>query len=80
MYICRKVTEETNGTYCVALDSKHFADLLMAQVAPPPTVASTNKVWMMMYILSLLFSIPPPLTDLILFLYLPRVPYTWIWS
>ena len=44
MYICRKVTEETNGSYCVALDSKHFADLLMGQVAPPPTVAATNKV------------------------------------
>ena len=38
MYICRHITEETKGTYGIAMDAKHFADLVMAQVAPPPTV------------------------------------------
>lgn len=40
MYICRRIAEETGGTYGTILDGKHFEDLLMAQVAPPPTIAS----------------------------------------
>lgn len=42
MYICRKVCDDTHGTYGIALDNKHFVDLFMAQVAPPPTTASTS--------------------------------------
>jgi transcription initiation factor TFIIH subunit 2 len=40
MYICRRIADDTNGTYGTILDAKHFEDLLMAQVAPPPTIAS----------------------------------------
>ena len=48
MYVLRRVTEETGGTYAVALDARHLADLLMAQVAPPPTTVATVRrrfVW-----------------------------------
>lgn len=43
MYVLRRVTEETGGTYAVALDARHLADLLMAQVAPPPTTVTTVR-------------------------------------
>ena len=43
--MCRKVTEETNGTYSIVLDAKHYKDILMAQIAPPPVMANaTSKV------------------------------------
>jgi len=54
MYICRKVCEDTNGTYAIALDGKHFVDLLMAQVAPPPTTttaASKGPLYMDMVLM-----------------------------
>lgn len=44
MYVLRRVTEETGGTYAVALDAQHLADLLMAQVAPPPTTVTESQV------------------------------------
>jgi len=45
MYVCRKVAEETNGTYSIVLDAKHYKDIFMAQIAPPPIMANeTSKV------------------------------------
>jgi hypothetical protein len=38
MYVCRRITEETKGTYRISLDAKHLQDLLMAQISPPPMV------------------------------------------
>lgn len=39
--ICRKVCEETRGTYSVIIDESHFKDLLLEHVSPPQV---NNKV------------------------------------
>jgi transcription initiation factor TFIIH subunit 2 len=36
--ICEYLCAETGGTHSVALDDKHFADLLLKHCIPPPTV------------------------------------------
>ncbi|PIK51278.1 putative general transcription factor IIH subunit 2-like, partial [Apostichopus japonicus] len=40
--ICRKICEDTNGTYSVVLDETHFTELLMEHTTPPPATANTE--------------------------------------
>ncbi|KAJ8022052.1 General transcription factor IIH subunit 2 [Holothuria leucospilota] len=40
--ICRKLCEDTNGTYSVILDETHFKELLMEHTTPPPATANTE--------------------------------------
>jgi len=40
--ICRKICEETKGTYGVILDEKHFQDLLLEKVRPPEVKKNTE--------------------------------------
>eukprot|EP00904_Undaria_pinnatifida_P003730 jgi/Undpi1/13358/HiC_scaffold_8.g03017.m1 len=37
MFVLRRLTDQTNGDYSVALDENHYQDSLMAQCTPPPT-------------------------------------------
>jgi len=43
MHICRRISEETNGTMNVCLDKNHFRDLFMAQCVPPPATRTTEN-------------------------------------
>jgi len=36
-YICRKLADETSGTYSVACNEEHFQELLLLHTPPPPT-------------------------------------------
>lgn len=42
MYVCRKITEECQGTMGVALDSNHFKELMLAQCIPPPCMMNDD--------------------------------------
>lgn len=36
LYICRKIAEETGGSFAVAMDSNHLVELLTSHTVPPP--------------------------------------------
>ena len=36
VYICKKICEETGGTYSIIMDSTHFKDCFLSSVIPPP--------------------------------------------
>ncbi|KAK9816858.1 hypothetical protein WJX72_006257 [[Myrmecia] bisecta] len=40
VYVCRRTTEETGGTYGVALNDKHLEELVLDHAPPPPAKAS----------------------------------------
>ncbi|KAG2442629.1 hypothetical protein HXX76_002714 [Chlamydomonas incerta] len=43
VYVCRRITEDTGGTYGVALNEAHLEQLLMAHSPPPPATAAQAK-------------------------------------
>lgn len=43
VYVCRRITEDTGGTYGVALNEGHLEQLLMAHSPPPPATAAQAK-------------------------------------
>ena len=36
VYICRKIAEDTGGSFSVAMNSEHLNTLLMKHTTPPP--------------------------------------------
>lgn len=40
MYVSRKIADDTQGTYHVAMSQTHLHELLMAQCSPPPTTST----------------------------------------
>ncbi|GIL73188.1 hypothetical protein Vretimale_4636 [Volvox reticuliferus] len=43
VYVCRRITEETGGTYGVALNETHLEQLLLAHSSPPPATSAQAK-------------------------------------
>lgn len=43
IYICRKITEDTQGQYAVALNVVHLKELLLQFVVPPPELAQLSS-------------------------------------
>ncbi|XP_070560747.1 general transcription factor IIH subunit 2-like [Ptychodera flava] len=41
--VCRKLCDETKGTYGVILDEHHFKELLLEHVTPPPATTNTES-------------------------------------
>ncbi|KAG1362481.1 general transcription factor IIH subunit 2 [Cocos nucifera] len=39
IYTCKHLSEETGGSYTVALDESHFKELLLEHAPPPPAIA-----------------------------------------
>nr|XP_010933222.1 general transcription factor IIH subunit 2 [Elaeis guineensis] len=39
IYTCKHLSEETGGSYTVALDESHFKELLLEHALPPPAIA-----------------------------------------
>ncbi|KAG1678245.1 hypothetical protein FOA52_013865 [Chlamydomonas sp. UWO 241] len=37
VYVCKRVADDTGGTYAVALGESHLEELMMAHAQPPPT-------------------------------------------
>jgi transcription initiation factor TFIIH subunit 2 len=44
LFICKQVAELTGGTFSVALDAAHLADLLQFHTTPPPELAGSNPL------------------------------------
>lgn len=44
LYICRKIAEDTGGSFNVAIDSTHFRELLLAQTIPPPDLKKRESM------------------------------------
>lgn len=40
IYVCRRIAEETHGTFNVSLEKSHYHDLLMSKCTPPPILAA----------------------------------------
>lgn len=43
MHICRKIAENTGGIMAVSLDGRHFRDLLMNFIPPPPSLKKNDE-------------------------------------
>jgi transcription initiation factor TFIIH subunit 2 len=44
MYVCKKLCNDTQGTYGVALHQENFKELLLAHASPPPTTTKQKSV------------------------------------
>lgn len=44
LFICKKVAELTGGTFAVAIDSYHLAELLQQQTIPPPEIQANSTL------------------------------------
>ncbi|KAL0488004.1 transcription initiation factor TFIIH subunit 2 [Acrasis kona] len=44
MYVCKKLSHDTNGTYGVALHQESFKELLLAHALPPPTTTKQKNM------------------------------------
>lgn len=44
MYVCKKLSNDTQGTYGVALHQENFKELLLAHASPPPTTTKQKSV------------------------------------
>lgn len=40
VYVCRRLADDTGGTYRIALNESHLEELLMAHAAPPPATGA----------------------------------------
>ncbi|GFR41049.1 hypothetical protein Agub_g1692, partial [Astrephomene gubernaculifera] len=43
VYVCRRITEDTGGSYGVALHEQHLQQLVMQHAAPPPATAAQAR-------------------------------------
>ena len=41
VHVCRRMAEETGGTYGIALSEAHLEEILLAHAPPPPASASS---------------------------------------
>ncbi|KAF5841880.1 Ssl1-like-domain-containing protein [Dunaliella salina] len=42
VHVCRRMTQETGGSYGIALNETHLSDLLLAHAPPPPALAGNT--------------------------------------
>ncbi|KAL4856793.1 General transcription factor IIH subunit 2 [Chlorella vulgaris] len=44
VYVCRRMTEQTGGTYTVATGEGHLQELMLSHAVPPPAAPGTSSV------------------------------------
>ena len=49
MHVARRLTEETGGTYGVALSEAHLDELVMTHAPPPPALVRARRCIAMCY-------------------------------